>query len=468
MAHSNLPREPAQPDVFLGRLPRTLRCTKPSGVFAHGLEIRRTGTALGRPHIQVNAPWARSFLVFDVDRPDAERRWRDAGLPPPWWNSINPANGHGHTCWALDAPVLLGDHDRQHPMRYLCAVESALRERIGGDPSYGGLVTKNPTHSRWRTLRGGRPMTLGELAAHLPDLNKHAARRPVRKADLTGVGRNCDTFDVVRVYAYRAVRGFWGERGGFVHFQADLHRKAMDYTGQEHRTPLDHRECHHLARSVAQWTWGRFTPKTWAARQAALGRRSGASRRDANAERDAEIARLARDGLSQRKLAAMFGLSRGGVVRVLGRGVDPEPYQDAYHPLVIRDPSSAAKLKAKPSSPPQSGLLGDDVEARTDRKPSASGSRRRRRVETDRERLKRRARERGYDRLPIALLTHAHAAGTLWRLWDVGRGCGVWEKVGVECSPDDPDGVEMCGDWWRPIWARRADPALVALGGKHP
>ena len=52
-------------------------------------------------------------------------------------------------------PVLMdGLGARDAPMRYLCAVESMMRERLQADVGFNGLLTKNPIHPLWRTLRG--------------------------------------------------------------------------------------------------------------------------------------------------------------------------------------------------------------------------------------------------------------------------------------------------------------------------
>ena len=60
-------------------------------------------------------------------------------------------------------------------------------------------------------------------------------------------------------------------------------------------------------------------------RGALAGRASGARRREAVQGRDAVIARLRREGLSPGAIGRQLGLSRGGVLRVLRRGVEGDP-----------------------------------------------------------------------------------------------------------------------------------------------
>ena len=297
-------------DPFLGRLPSRPYCADD---VRHGLRIRPSLVAAQRRHIQVNPPWARGFLVLDIDDPDGAARWYDRNLPPPWWNAVNPANGHSHTCYALNAPVLLGDHARPEPMRYLEAVENALTATIGGDPRYSGLVTKNPKHRAWRVLTGGQPMTLGELAEYLPDLGKHK-RKP--DAPLTGIGRNVDTFDWLRNYSYAEVRRWWDR--GFVEYQAHLVDRANSFTADEHPDPINRRECYHLARSTARWTWARMTRESFKARQIVLGRLSGKARRKGSNE---QLRPWEGDGVSRRTW-----------YRRRAQQVALEPYQDVSTP----------------------------------------------------------------------------------------------------------------------------------------
>ena len=204
--------------------------------------------------MQVNPPWLRVFAVFDVDRPGAMLAWGDADLPAPLWTAENRANGHAHSGWALDAPVLVGDAARVHPMRYLCAVESCMREKLHADQAYGGLITKNPVNAHWRCY-WGPPVaySLGELAEYLPGVEKHVPRR---RPELVGLGRNVDCFDHLRHYAYREIRLWWSpprERGVYVAWLTHLYHRGLSFTSDEHPVPLDHREVHCVAKSVARW-----------------------------------------------------------------------------------------------------------------------------------------------------------------------------------------------------------------------
>jgi hypothetical protein len=260
-----------QLDLFEQRLPRRPYCTDD---LETGLRIRDPKRATARRYIQANPPWLRCWLLFDVDRPGGALAWDDVGLPEPAWSAMNPVNAHAHIAWGLDAPVLLGQHDRAKPMRFLAAVESAMRAKLEADSGYSGLVTKNPRHRDWRVMWGRRLYSLGDLEEWL-EMPKHA---PKRKPERVGVGRNVATFDHVRYQAYPAVRN-WKRmgHGAYVYWQQWLYQEALNYTHNEHSQPLDYRECHWIAKSVGHWVWTRFDPDASDARFSAKQSRRGQS-----------------------------------------------------------------------------------------------------------------------------------------------------------------------------------------------
>lgn len=232
--------------------------------LAEGLRIRSLQQALTKPYIQANPPHLRVWSIHDVDRPGAAVAWEAAGLPPPTWAAVNRRNAHAHLVWGLSGPVLVdGLGARDAPLRYLCAVESLMREKLGADHGYSGLITKNPAHPLWRTLRGPRlAYELGELAEYLPDLERH---KPRKRPEAVGLGRNVTLFDKLRKWSYREIRQYWG--GGLQGWNAWLshvNSRALVYNA-DFAQPLDGREVWHVARSVAKWVWRRFSQQWWAA-----------------------------------------------------------------------------------------------------------------------------------------------------------------------------------------------------------
>ena len=244
-----------QPDLFAPeRWPRKPYCTDD---LAAGLRIRSLKQALTKSYIQANPPHMRVWSLYDIDRPGGGLAWEDANLPPPSWATVNKANGHAHLAYGLRAPVLTASMDaRQAPLRYLNAVEAAFRAVLGGDDGFSGLITKNPAHPLWWTLKGPElAYELGELAEFV-DLDRFKPRQGVKVAEV-GLGRNVTVFDFVRLWSYKNVRKFKGQQGGFVLWQKAVYDRCMarngDFTG-----PMDSREIYHIAKSVAKWTWQRF------------------------------------------------------------------------------------------------------------------------------------------------------------------------------------------------------------------
>ena len=310
-------RLPQQLELFGGtaRFPRRPYCTDN---LADGLRIRSLPHAMRRRYIQVNPPHLRFWMLFDLDRPGAALAWDDALLPEPAWSATNPANGHAHIAYGLSAPVLVSDAARQAPLRYLAAVESAYRVALDADPGYSGLITKNPAHAHWRVLRGRQVCyELGELAEWV-DLPKFLPKRGVKPENI-GLGRNCDTFEHLRQLAYREVRGWKEARtaGVFVQWLNHLYYRAQDYTANEHPSPLDYRECHAIAKSVAKWVWYRFDiedsdrrfSELQAHRGSIGGKASGASRRAASEDKQASARIMAAKGCTQAEIAKALGVT---------------------------------------------------------------------------------------------------------------------------------------------------------------
>ena len=219
--------------------------------------IRSLSTALRRQYIQANPPHLRVWSLYDVDRPGGGLAWEDGNLPPPSWATINKANGHAHLAYGLRAPVLTASMEaRQAPLRYLNAVESAFRAALDADDGFSGLITKNPAHPLWWTLKGPElAYELGDLAEWV-DLERFKSTQGVKVAEI-GLGRNVTVFDFVRLWAYKKVRDYKGLQGGFVHWQKAVYDRCMA-RNSDFKTPMDNREAYQIAKSVAKWTWNRF------------------------------------------------------------------------------------------------------------------------------------------------------------------------------------------------------------------
>lgn len=244
-----------QPDLFAPeRWPRRPYCTDD---FKSGVHIKSLKQALTKVYIQANPPYLRVWSLYDIDRPAGGLAWEDANLPPPSWTTVNKSNGHAHLAYGLRAPVLTSSMEaRQAPLRYLNAVESAFRSKLKGDDGFSGLLTKNPAHPLWWTLKGPQlAYDLNDLAQWV-DLDNFKACQGVKVAEI-GLGRNVTVFDFVRLWAYKKVREYKGQQGGFVYWQKAVYDRCLNRNA-DFIQPMDTREAYQIAKSVAKWTWSRF------------------------------------------------------------------------------------------------------------------------------------------------------------------------------------------------------------------
>ncbi len=300
-----------------GRWPRKPYC---SDDLEAGVKIRSLRHAVKKAHIQANPPHLRVWSIFDIDRPGAATAWQDAGIAQPSWTTINPDNEHAHLAYGIQAPVLVdGLAARDAPLRYLCAIESMMREKLGADQGYSGLITKNPAHEQWETLIGPTEFyDLAELAAYLPGIEKY---RPKGRVEEVGLGRNITLFDALRKWAYTGIRQYWG--GGLQGWNAWLsatNSRALVYNA-DFKTPLGGREVWHIAKSVSKWTWRNFSAEGFSQWQAQAGKKggvaSGKARAAASEDKRASARLMAATGMSVRAIAEALGVGKSSVARWL-------------------------------------------------------------------------------------------------------------------------------------------------------
>ena len=296
-------------DLFERRIPR-----RPYACDYHGPGLHRMAQAdaLNRRHLQVNPPSVRFWLLFDVDKPTGALAWDEANLPEPAWTTQNLANGHAHSAWGIEAPVLLDKPERQKPVRYLAAIESAYRAAMGADPAYGGLLTKNPVSPHWRTLWGRHGIYgLDELAEYV-DLDRHKPRRGIDPEQI-GLGRNVALFDWLRLWAYRSWRRYKLIGATMPDF-ADACRRAARERNAEFRVPLHDPEVMAVAKSVSSWVWQKFSLSEFGRIQRQRGQSSGAKRKSAAQERRERlmpsILEMLDQGHSQQVIADTVGVTQ--------------------------------------------------------------------------------------------------------------------------------------------------------------
>lgn len=260
-----------------------------------GLTRTSRTLALDRRLIETNPAALTSLLAVDVDHPDALIRalWDRADWLPTVVTE-NPTSGHAHAIWALTAPVATTEYAHRRPLALAAAVTEGLRRSVDGDPSYGGLITKNPLNQDWIAhWVTNHTYGLKELAGHLDDadLMPPTSWRRARRRNPVGLGRNCCLFETARTWAYREARHHWGDPDG-------LHRAITSTVrdlNQNFSDPLPSSETRAIATSIHKWitTKSRIWkdgPATYEATfitiQSARGKKSGQKRRDISRQRE--------------------------------------------------------------------------------------------------------------------------------------------------------------------------------------
>jgi hypothetical protein len=246
-------------------LPHKPYCTDELGVT----HIRPKNTAIKKKYLQVNQPKLVTYLIFDIDRQGGVLAWYDNDLPTPYWTSKNPENAHAHIAYRLKVPFCTSDIAHSEPIRYAAAIESAMIERLKADRGFAGLLTKNPLHPHWQNeFWTEHEYTLDELADYL-DLKGH----PLRGSEVSGLGRNCEVFDSVRQWSYKAIREFWAPN-----YKRDWNSAVYDHVealNAQFKVPLPVSEVKAIAKSIANWTYKHFTPQAFRASQAKKGAKGG-------------------------------------------------------------------------------------------------------------------------------------------------------------------------------------------------
>jgi len=223
-----------------------------------GLKINKKEKAKFARLIQPNGPTHRYWMVFDLDRADAGMHWDHVGAPAPNLIARNPANGHAHLLYLLQTPIRTAMDGKTAPLRYAAAIEAGLRNRLGADRGYSGLICKNPINAHWMVHQWqADPYTLDDLADYIDLTPEKAREKPVEDY---GLGRNCMLFDELRAWAYKAIRSQdWPDYNQWLNACFD---RATGYN-VNFTTPLDISEVKHTAKSVAKWTHRNFNRRTF-------------------------------------------------------------------------------------------------------------------------------------------------------------------------------------------------------------
>ena len=134
---------------FYNSLPHYPFCTDN---FSKGVYRKPKEVAGECRYVQFNTKVAIKWLVLDLDIEHSSMLWQEKGLPPPAWVASTPETGRCHISWELSVPIAASSKARSAPLDYFNAIKKAYRINLGADPSFAGLLTKNPMHPHWEVL----------------------------------------------------------------------------------------------------------------------------------------------------------------------------------------------------------------------------------------------------------------------------------------------------------------------------
>lgn len=242
---------------FISQMPFKPYC---SDNLDNGLKIRKKEKALEMLYIQANQPSIQTCLLFDIDQDNCFFKFEDVGLPVPHFITKSPASGRCHYGYILKSGVCKTQQARLKPLKYAAAVENGIAKKLGSDPNYVGLITKNPLNSHWSPWWSGADLYDLDYLADFVDLNqpKNSA-----KAENYGLGRNVNLFDDLRAWSYRRVLGFKSS-SSFDSWMKEVERQAINLNAVcNQQNPLPFSEIKATARSIGKWTWKNFNSETF-------------------------------------------------------------------------------------------------------------------------------------------------------------------------------------------------------------
>lgn len=252
---------------FIQSLASRTHCTNRLGDRLHMRD--REDAAGGYAIIQPNSPLVWKWMLFDLDHDDSYSQIEERGVPAPTFIAVNRSNGHAHCGYRLAAPVTAFGKSSREAIRFFDDVERGICRKLGADRSYSGYLCKNPLSPRWETdWQAVAPYDL----ARLNDCLDKSDKLKTPKAEESAIGRNVSLFDAVRKVAYGQCLAFKKAGRTFGAF-GDMLRDVANVTNSGFHSRLSTAEVAGIARSVAKWTWDRFTLEKFSRIQRAKGRK---------------------------------------------------------------------------------------------------------------------------------------------------------------------------------------------------
>ena len=260
----------------------------------------------------------------EVESVPGKSWWGGTPTPAPSWMVINErprsatrrAGGVHLVFSALQIPVARHNAAHTLPLAYLAHVSDRLSYHMGSDPSYTGLITRNPINPGPECLvHWGRmiPYALGELDKLLPK-----GKPPKRR--LTGIERNCDLFKSMISEVFRprwaAILGAQGWSEAWLD-----HVRASNFS-MFAPDVLPDSECRSIAKSCHRYWTLQYSAGRFSDLQRARNGQRWHGDFDFDFDRQAaDVRELRGMGLKQSTIGAVVGLSQVQVSRILSQAL---------------------------------------------------------------------------------------------------------------------------------------------------
>lgn len=285
-------------------------------------------------YIQHNQPNSLSFMVFDIDTPQAILAHENADILAPSFYTVDKEKTTAHAVYMLDTPVHRNQHSKQSPQRLFATLESIYGVKLGADSGYAGHVMKTPwyeNHSVYMPDESINAVSLTEMADFV-DFSRYNAEIKALKGrekvitEAYSESRNVQVFDIARKKAYSAIRNFWEcQYDEWEKFCLKLVEDAWGVVSAMNakNAPYLISEMKATARSIAKYTWKNTTPSGFQTyvemthlphQQARRGKKggvaSGVARLALSADKREQAIEMSTHGISVTEIANILKVSR--------------------------------------------------------------------------------------------------------------------------------------------------------------
>ena len=162
-----------------------------------------------------------------------------------------------------------------------------------------------------------RPHSLGELADWFTKEELNAPLEPLDLDDKDREWRNVITFEKLRLWSYRAIQQL-DPADGYERWHNAVFQRCVGIQ-QQFREPLAMSEIRSIAKSVARWTYQRFSRShvspAFRKKQQERGRAGGQAKGMAYESKRIDALLLRRSGMTIKRIAEQLGVSEKSIKR---------------------------------------------------------------------------------------------------------------------------------------------------------